>query len=136
MCACSVADHEAHYADTPFIILNAMTTALMAYGLVGLRNDPSAIFIYMALIGLQALVSNQFLVTCVWLTPTAVRLTRPSIIQMPCRPVLPDSHAHDERQYAPAADLLPPGAARTECMPSFGLLLWLAACTHFPSHVM
>ena len=62
-----------HWADTPFIILNAMTTALMAYGLVGLRNDPSAIFIYMALIALQALVSNQFLVTCVWLTPTAVR---------------------------------------------------------------
>ena len=60
-------------AGTPFIILNSMTTALMAYGLVGLRNDPSAIFIFMSIISLQALVSNQFLVTCVWLTPTAVR---------------------------------------------------------------
>ena len=50
-----------------------MTTALMAYGLVGLRDDASAIFTFMAIISLQALVSNQFLVTCVWLTPTAVR---------------------------------------------------------------
>ena len=70
---CIAAHKSAVPAGSPFIIINSMTTALMAYGLVGLRDDPSAIFTFMAIISLQALVSSQFLITCVWLTPTAVR---------------------------------------------------------------
>ncbi|KAK9790760.1 hypothetical protein WJX73_006620 [Symbiochloris irregularis] len=57
-------------AGSPFVIMNTIAGALMAYGLAGLRNDTRAIFIWMSIISLHALVSNQFLVTCIWLTPT------------------------------------------------------------------
>ena len=55
------------------MIINTLVLALMAYGLVGLRNEASAIFTFMAINSLQGLVSSQLLITCVWITPTAVR---------------------------------------------------------------
>lgn len=44
----------------------------MVYGLAGLRDDTASIFIFMAIMSLHSLVSNQLLVTCIWLTPTQV----------------------------------------------------------------
>ena len=61
-------------SGTPFVILNTCSGALMAYGLAGMRNEVGAILIWMAIMSLHALVSNQLLVTCIWLTPTQVTL--------------------------------------------------------------
>lgn len=60
-------------AGTPFVILNTCAGSLMVYGLAGLRSDVSSIFIFMAIMSLHTLVSNNFLVTCIWLTPTQAR---------------------------------------------------------------
>ena len=60
-------------AGTPQVLINQLVGALVAYGLAGLRNEPKAIFAWIGIVGLQCLVSNQFLITCIWLTATAVR---------------------------------------------------------------
>ena len=60
------------HIGSPFVVLNTCTGALMVYGLAGLRNEVAPIFIYMAIMSLHALVSNQLLVTCIWMTPTQV----------------------------------------------------------------
>ena len=38
-----------------------------------LGNTSSIIFIFVSIMSLQARISDQFLVTCVWLTDTAVQ---------------------------------------------------------------
>lgn len=44
----------------------------MAYGLTGLRYTAGAIALYLLVLCLQALVSNQLQIFCVWLTPNQV----------------------------------------------------------------
>ena len=71
-------------AGTPLVLVNQLVGALMAYGLAGLRNDPRAIFAWIGIVSLQCLISNQFLITCVWLTKTAVSPPRPSAWRETC----------------------------------------------------
>ena len=69
------------HAGTPQVLINQLVGALVAYGLAGLRNEPKAILAWIGIVGLQCLVSNQFLITCIWLTATAVRLVASVVLQ-------------------------------------------------------
>ena len=52
--------------------MNTIAGSLMAYGLSGMRYVPWAILLFMVTICLQALVSNQLQIFCVWLMPNQV----------------------------------------------------------------
>ena len=56
-------------AGAPFVIVNTIAGGLMAYGLTGLRYAGYAIVLYLVVLCLQALISNQLQIFCVWLTP-------------------------------------------------------------------
>ncbi len=53
-------------------MLNTVMGGLMAYGLTGLRYTGYAIVMYLVVLCLQALTSNQLQIFCVWLTPNQV----------------------------------------------------------------
>ena len=54
---------------TPFIIVNTVVGSLAAYGLGGLNAEGGAIVLNTMLVALQSLVSTQFQIACVLLTP-------------------------------------------------------------------
>ena len=55
--------------------MNGVLGTLVAYGLAGLRGTASAVFLNALFAGLEALISTQLLISCVWLTPNQVRST-------------------------------------------------------------
>jgi len=59
-------------AGAPFVVINTVMGGLMAYGLTGLRYTGYAIVMYLVVLCLQALISNQLQIFCVWLTPNQV----------------------------------------------------------------
>ena len=61
-------------AGTPFVIVNTIAGGLMAFGLTGLRYTGKSIVLYLVVLCLQSLTSNQLQIFCVWLTPNQVRL--------------------------------------------------------------
>lgn len=59
-------------SGAPFVIINTVAGGLMAYGLTGLRYTGYAIVLYLVVLCLQSLISNQLQIFCVWLTPNQV----------------------------------------------------------------
>lgn len=59
-------------ADIPFFLMNTWACVLVIYGLVGLRYQGWAIMQFMGIISLHALVTNQFVTMCIWLTSSQV----------------------------------------------------------------
>ena len=60
---------------TPFVIVNTIAGGLMAFGLTGLRYTGKSIVLYLVVLCLQSLTSNQLQIFCVWLTPNQVDLS-------------------------------------------------------------
>lgn len=58
---------------TPFVIVNTIAGGLMAFGLTGLRYSGKSIVLYLVVLCLQSLTSNQLQIFCVWLTPNQVQ---------------------------------------------------------------
>ena len=56
-----------------------MCGSLAAYGFAGLRYTPSAIILFQVMLVLQSLAAVQLLVLCVYVTPTQVRVSYPSL---------------------------------------------------------
>ena len=63
------------FVGAPFVIVNTIAGGLMAFGLTGLRYTGVSIVLYMVVLCLQSLTSNQLQIFCVWLTPNQVPLT-------------------------------------------------------------
>ena len=53
--------------------MNTLAGGLVAYGLAGLRYSGGSIVIYMVVLCIHALISNQLQIFCVWVTPNQVR---------------------------------------------------------------
>ena len=77
-------DEAEFLAGTPAIIINTTCGGLMAYGLTGLRYTGYAIIMYLIVLALQALISHQLQIFCVWLTPNQVN-PQPSRLYSPFR---------------------------------------------------
>ena len=67
------ADASLCRAAFPFVLVNSVLGTLVAYGLAGLRDQASAVFLNALFSALEGLISTQLLISCVWLTPNQVR---------------------------------------------------------------
>ena len=62
-----------HTAGLPGVIVNTLCGSLTAYALAGLRYNARSIALNCVVVCVQALISIQLQVFCVWLTPNQVR---------------------------------------------------------------
>lgn len=56
----------------PFLVINTLAGCMATYGLVGLRYQGMAIFLYAVIVVLNSLIALQFLMIAVWVTPNQV----------------------------------------------------------------